>query len=77
MRTFDMLKRRAVPVYFDPYNREHINAFEMQCIGEARDDGKVYFRTHPTLRFVLESPFVDIRTMMLYKVGQAYINLKG
>lgn len=72
-RTFDILRQRNVPVYFDPTNVEHIRAFQMQCIGEVRTDGTPYYRQHPTLRFVLERPFLDVKTMMMYKIGQEYV----
>lgn len=54
-------------VHFDPYNEEHMEAFEYMCLGK---NGT--FRQHPTLRFHLEDGFVDIRSMMLYKVGRAW-----
>lgn len=73
IRTLDMLRQRNVPVYFDANNHEHIKAFEMQCLGEVGINGKNLRRTHPTLRFVLESPFLDMQTMMLHKIGRAYV----
>jgi len=58
-------------VQFDPENREHIKAFEYMCLGE-----NGVFRQHPVLRFELEEGFVDVRSMMLYKVGRAWIQLQ-
>lgn len=49
---------------FDPANPEHIEAFVMLT-----QQG----RQHPTLRFTLEHPYLDVRAMMYEKVGRAYV----
>ncbi len=49
---------------FDPRNKEHIQAFVMLT-----QRG----RQHPTLRFILEHPYLDVRSMMYDKVGRAYV----
>jgi hypothetical protein len=49
---------------FDPRNPEHIEAFVM-----ITQQG----RQHPSLRFTLEHPFLDVRSMMFDKIGRAYV----
>lgn len=49
---------------FDPKNAEHIKAFVMLT-----QQGK----QHPQLRFVLEHPYLDVRSMMYDKIGRAYV----
>lgn len=49
---------------FDPSNAEHRKAFAMIVQDK---------RQHPTLRFNLEHPFVNVREMMLNRVAAAYI----
>lgn len=51
-------------VVFDPENAEHIAAFEMLM---------THGRQHPTLRFSIEPRYVNVRQMMLEKVGMAYL----
>lgn len=53
-------------VTFDPTNPEHIEAFKMLVLEQPT-------RQHPTLRFELEFPFVNVPQMMLYKIAGAYI----
>lgn len=55
-------------VKFDPTNREHQVAFTSLT---------VFGRQHPTLRFRLESPYVDIRNMMFAKVGEEFARQQG
>ena len=57
-------------VSFNPHDPMHIKAFETMCLGK---DGVL--SQHPYLRFELEEGFVDVRSMMLYKVGQAWVRL--
>ena len=57
-------------VSFDPYNEQHLEAFQMLCLGERNDAGHIHIRQHPTLRFVLEENFPDVRSMMFHKVGE-------
>lgn len=59
-------------VDFDPNNPEHLRAFKMLCLG---DSPTAPIRQHESLRFTLESPYVDIRTMMIHKVSEAHIRL--
>lgn len=49
---------------FDPHNERHIEAFVMLT-----QKG----RQHPSLRFVLEHPYLDVRSMMYDKVARAYV----
>lgn len=49
--------------YFDTENAEHLKAFEMLMNG----------RQHPTLRFHLELPYVNVLQMMYDKIGRAYL----
>lgn len=51
---------------FDPQNPEHVEAFVM-----ITQQG----RQHPTLRFTLEHPFLDVRSMMYDKIGRAYVQM--
>lgn len=50
-------------VDFDPKNPEHVAAFIALT---------VHGRQHPTLRFRLAKPFLDIRSMMHHRIGEAY-----
>jgi hypothetical protein len=63
------VQKTQVP--FDVNNPEHLRAFHMLCIG---DDP---IKQHPTLRFQLDQPFLDVPSMMKHRVGQAYLTLKG
>lgn len=49
---------------FDPTNSDHLEAFEMLVHG-----GK----QHPTLRFILEVPYLDVRSMMYDKVARLFL----
>lgn len=49
--------------YFDVNNPEHVKAFHMLQFGG---------RQHPNLRFHVEHPHLDVRTMMMEKVCRAY-----
>lgn len=60
-------------VDFDPQNPEHMEAFEMLCIGTKDEDGIIRFRQHPTLRFNVKWPYTDLRTLMFHAVGRAYV----
>lgn len=60
-------------VEFDPTNFDHLDAFQLLCIGNGEPREQFIVRQHPNLRFVLEEGFEDVRTMMLYKVGQHYL----
>ncbi len=51
-------------VEFDPYNKEHIQAYD-----SLRNDGR-----QTRLRFVLQYPFLDVVTMMEYKLAQRVVN---
>ena len=53
--------RRIVEVEFDLTNKEHQRAFAYLT---------QFNRQHPTLRFILEEPYVDIRSMLLGKVAK-------
>lgn len=50
---------RLKTVSFDPRKAEHIKAFVMLHYGG---------RQHPTLRFHVEQPFLDVRSMMIDKL---------
>jgi hypothetical protein len=50
-------------VQFDTENPEHLQAFEMLMNG----------RQHPSLRFELELPYVNVLQMMYDKIGRAYL----
>lgn len=51
---------------FDPANVEHMKAFDLLVN---------HGRQHPTLRFRLEQPYLDIRSMMQAAVCKAYITM--
>jgi hypothetical protein len=53
---------------FDPTNSEHLDAFTQLVFG-----GK----QHPTLRFHLDRPFLDVRAMMHDRVARAYLAQHG
>lgn len=46
-------------VTFDVKNKEHVKAFVMLHYAG---------RQHPTLRFLVEKPFLDVRSMMMDKM---------
>lgn len=54
-------------VRFDINNVEHVQAFARLI-----KDG----RQHPTLRFTLEAPFLDVRSMLTSKVTHAWLEQK-
>ena len=52
---------------FDVANDEHMRAFEMLlCEG----------KQHPTLRFRLEHPYLNVRAMMTDKVCKAHLQMR-
>jgi len=53
-------------VTFDPTNHEHIKAFKMLVVDTPS-------RQHPTLRFRLEHPFVNVQQMLLKKVAERFV----
>lgn len=53
-------------VDFDPKNSEHVKAFELIVFQN---------KQHETIRFKCDPPFVDLRTMLLHKVGQEFLSL--
>lgn len=57
-------------VTFDPSNAEHVTAFKSLVIGDGQP---VMLRQATNLRFKLEKPFKDVRTMMLFRVGEAFV----
>lgn len=63
-------------VTFDPTNAEHLEAFNMLCLGTYDQKKNVMvIANHPTLRFKLEVPYTDVRTMMFHKVGQKFMEI--
>lgn len=56
-----------VKVPFDPKNQVHLAAAKLLL---SRDTS----RQHPTLRFVLEHPYVDVRQMMMVKIAQTFLD---
>lgn len=54
------------PVKFDPTNVEHLEAVRMLCTAPT-------LRQHPTLRFELEQPFTDVRSMLFHKVIEKHL----
>jgi len=62
-------------VDFDPQNPDHLKAFKMLCLGEAGPTSNI--KQHPTLRFNLDNPFDNVRTMMTHKVAEAYLAKYG
>jgi hypothetical protein len=59
-------------VDFDPNNPDHLKAFKMLCLGETYN---APLKQHETLRFKIQPPFPDVRTMMFHKVSEAHINM--
>ena len=55
-------------VEFDPTIKEHQHAFVALT---------QFNRQHPTLRFVLEQPYVDVRSMMHGKVAELFTKQTG
>lgn len=62
-------------VNFDPTNPEHLKAFKMLVLGEEGPTGNI--RQHPTLRFNIDNPFDNVRTMMTHKVAEAFLRERG
>lgn len=60
---------------FDVNNPEHLQAFEMQCLGIKQPNGTIKHIQHPSLRFKLEKPYTSVNIMMLHKVSQAWLKL--
>jgi hypothetical protein len=58
------INRTFIPMTFDPNNREHVTAY--LCLIK-------HGRQHPNLRFEVEYPFLDVRSMMHAKISEAYI----
>jgi hypothetical protein len=58
-------------VDFDPANPEHLRAFSMLVLGENGPSSII--RQHPSLRFNLEHPYDNVRSLMIYKVAEAHI----
>ena len=58
-------------VDFDPNNPEHLKAFKMLVLGENGPTSVV--RQHPTLRFNLDNPFDNVRTMITHRVAERYL----
>ena len=55
-------------VFFDPTNPEHLKAYnDLQTVG----------RQHQTLRFHVEAPYLDVRSMMLGKIADKYMESMG
>jgi len=71
--TLTRVQKRFVD--FDVTNPEHLEAFRMLSLGSIDEKGNIHTSQHPTLRFHLEGPFVDIPSMMNYRIGQAYLKL--
>lgn len=61
---------RQPEVQFDPSNAKHVAAFKSLVLGEGTPR---LLRQTPDVRFKLEHPFHDIRSMMLYRVGEAFV----
>lgn len=65
------LHQQQLPyVTFDPTNKEHLDAFRSLCLGEKTPVGYLQIKQHPTLRFLLEENFPDVRSMMFHRVGE-------
>lgn len=62
-------------VDFDPTNPKHMEAFKSLCLGELKPGVGICIKQHEYLRFNLEHPFEDVRTMMFHKVGQHFVNI--
>ena len=62
-------------VNFDPTNPEHLKAFKMLVLGESGPTSTI--RQHPSLRFNLDNPYDNVRTMMTHKVAEAYLAEHG
>ncbi len=62
-------------VDFNPQDPEHLKAFKMLVLGEAGPTSNI--KQHPTLRFNLDNPFDNVRTMMTHKVAEAYLAKYG
>lgn len=62
-------------VDFDPQNPDHLKAFKMLVLGESGPSSNI--KQHPNLRFNLDNPFDNVRTMMTHKVAQAYLTDHG
>lgn len=71
-----MSKIKIEHVNFDEMNPEHLRAFEMLVLGIKQPNGSVKFQEHPFLRFKLEKPFTSIHSMMINKIGRAYLSEK-
>lgn len=64
-------------VQFDANDKEHLEAFRMMAMGVETPGGGTRCQMHPTLRFELEYPFVDLRAMMMHKVAIQHLTHTG
>jgi hypothetical protein len=62
-------------ITFDPTNAQHLEAFRTLVIGEAGPQSSL--RQHPTLRFNLEHPFDNVRSLMVHKVAEHHLKTHG
>lgn len=58
-------------VDFDPTDPEHLEAFKMLVLGENGPASVI--RQHPTLRFNLEQPYDNVRSLMTYRVAEEHL----
>ena len=58
-------------VDFDPTDPEHLEAFKMLVLGENGPASVI--RQHPTLRFNVDHPYDNVRSMMMHKVAEEHI----
>lgn len=73
-RTLAAIQRKVVS--FNPHNPDHLNAARTLCLGVPAGHEMV-LKQHPTLRFELEAPFTDVRTMMIHKVLESHMSNMG
>ena len=58
-------------VDFDPTDPAHLQAFQMLVLGENGPNSPI--RQHPTLRFNVDHPYDNVRSMMMHKVAEEHI----
>lgn len=56
-------------VDFDATNPEHIEAFKLLCLDPSHS------KQHAVLRFNIEMPFEDVRSMMFQRVSEQFMKL--
>lgn len=70
-RSFEVIGRSYTD--FDPTDQEHLKAAQLLCNPDLNEP----VRQHSDIRFYLEQPYNDVRTMLLMKIAGEYFKVQG